>query len=256
MVLSRIHPDLVKYLVTRQTPELEDRKIEIKDIAREPGVRTKIAVLSHDSRLDASGACIGQRGSRVKNVMDELNGEKVDIVNWSDDPRQMIRNALSPAQVETIEFDIERHSARAIVKDDQMSLAIGKRGLNVKLSSRLTGWDLKVMTETDWIAWKEKGSKEIDSLPDLDEAERNALRMAGMDCFYAIVQAGVYKVQTTLDISQEKAESLYAFSSEGQHKREEADALEAAKKYEDARIKRQPVLAPEQTTQDPSEQHK
>ncbi|MER7958672.1 MULTISPECIES: transcription termination factor NusA [unclassified Streptomyces] len=150
VTLSRTHPNLVKKLFALEVPEIADGSVEIAAIAREAGHRTKIAVRSTRSGLNAKGACIGPMGSRVRNVMAELLGEKIDIVDWSDDPAEMVASALSPARVSKVEIvDLAARSARVTVPDYQLSLAIGKEGQNARLAARLTGWRIDIRPDTE-----------------------------------------------------------------------------------------------------------
>ncbi|MEU4098782.1 transcription termination factor NusA [Streptomyces sp. NPDC026673] len=150
VTLSRTHPNLVKKLFALEVPEIADGSVEISAIAREAGHRTKIAVRSGRSGLNAKGACIGPMGARVRAVMAELNGEKIDIVDWSDDPAEMVANALSPARVSKVEIvDMGARSARVTVPDYQLSLAIGKEGQNARLAARLTGWRIDIRPDTE-----------------------------------------------------------------------------------------------------------
>jgi transcription termination/antitermination protein NusA len=150
ITLSRTHPNLVKKLFALEVPEIADGSVEIAAIAREAGHRTKIAVRSTRSGLNAKGACIGPMGGRVRNVMAELHGEKIDIVDWSDDPGEMVANALSPARVSKVEIvDMSTRSARVTVPDYQLSLAIGKEGQNARLAARLTGWRIDIRPDTE-----------------------------------------------------------------------------------------------------------
>ncbi|MGP3986272.1 transcription termination factor NusA [Streptomyces sp. 3N207] len=149
VTLSRTHPNLVKKLFELEVPEIADGSVEISAIAREAGHRTKIAVRSTRSGLNAKGACIGPMGGRVRNVMAELHGEKIDIVDWSDDPADLVANALSPARVSKVEIlDLAARSARVTVPDYQLSLAIGKEGQNARLAARLTGWRIDIRPDT------------------------------------------------------------------------------------------------------------
>jgi transcription termination/antitermination protein NusA len=150
ITLSRTHPNLVKKLFALEVPEIADRSVEIAAIAREAGHRTKIAVRAHQPGINAKGACIGPMGARVRNVMTELHGEKIDIVDWSDDPAQFVAHALSPAHVKQVEIvDAEARSARVTVPDFQLSLAIGKEGQNARLAARLTGWRIDIRPDTE-----------------------------------------------------------------------------------------------------------
>ncbi|WP_369201354.1 transcription termination factor NusA [Streptomyces sp. PU-14G] len=149
VTLSRTHPNLVKKLFELEVPEIADGSVEIAAIAREAGHRTKIAVRSTRSGLNAKGACIGPMGGRVRNVMAELHGEKIDIVDWSEEPADLVANALSPARVSKVEIiDLAARSARVTVPDYQLSLAIGKEGQNARLAARLTGWRIDIRPDT------------------------------------------------------------------------------------------------------------
>ncbi|GHH52363.1 transcription termination factor NusA [Streptomyces candidus] len=153
VTLSRTHPNLVKKLFALEVPEIADGSVVIEAIAREAGHRTKIAVRSTRSGINPKGACIGPMGSRVRNVMAELHGEKIDIVDWSDDPAEMVANALSPARVSKVEVvDMSTRSARVTVPDYQLSLAIGKEGQNARLAARLTGWRIDIRPDTEELA--------------------------------------------------------------------------------------------------------
>jgi N utilization substance protein A len=148
-MVSRSHPNLVKKLFALEVPEIADGTVEICGIAREAGHRTKIAVRSHVDGVNPKGACIGPMGQRVRNVMTELHGEKIDIVDWSEDPAEMIGHALSPAQVLSVEIvDEAARSARVVVPDFQLSLAIGKEGQNARLAARMTGWRIDIRSDS------------------------------------------------------------------------------------------------------------
>ena len=149
--LSRSHPGLVKRLFELEVPEIEDGVVEIKSIAREAGSRTKIAVYTEDENVDPVGACVGTRGSRVQNIVDELYGEKIDIITWSEDPEVLISNVLSPAKVEKVIIaEEEEKTATVIVPDYQLSLAIGKEGQNVRLAAKLSGWKIDIKSHTQY----------------------------------------------------------------------------------------------------------
>ena len=144
VVLSRSHPDFVKELFLLEVPEVAEGLVEIAGIAREPGHRTKVAVNSIDPRVDCVGACVGVQGSRIKSIVDELNGEKIDIIRWSDETDSLIANTLRPAEIDKIDLDEEKKHAVVTVPVDQLSLAIGKHGQNVRLAAKLTGWDIDI----------------------------------------------------------------------------------------------------------------
>lgn len=148
IVLSRTHPGLVKRLFELEVPEIYEGVVEIKSISREAGSRTKIAVVSRDENVDATGACVGPKGVRVQNIVSQLKGEKIDIVKWSKVPAEFIANALSPAKVVSVETNDQEKSARAVVQDYQLSLAIGKEGQNARLAAKLTGWKIDIKSQS------------------------------------------------------------------------------------------------------------
>ncbi|MDH7802453.1 MULTISPECIES: transcription termination factor NusA [unclassified Rhizobium] len=168
--LSRTHPQFMVKLFTMEVPEIYDGIIQIKSVARDPGSRAKIAVISNDSSIDPVGACVGMRGSRVQAVVGELQGEKIDIIPWSQEPASFIVNALQPAEVAKVVLDEESERIEVVVPDEQLSLAIGRRGQNVRLASQLTGWDIDIMTEQEE---SERRQKEFN--------ERTALFMDALD---------------------------------------------------------------------------
>jgi N utilization substance protein A len=145
LLISRTHPSLVRKLMELEIPEIKSNLVEIKAIAREPGVRSKVAVSSNDPKIDPIGSCVGQKGVRVSNVMDELNGERIDIISWNENPEEYIKTSLSPAKVAMIQLDKAAKRAKVYVNPDQRPLAIGKNGQNVRLASKLTGYELDIM---------------------------------------------------------------------------------------------------------------
>jgi len=149
LILSRIAPQFIMKLFELEVPEIEEGLLEIKSAARDPGVRAKIAVLSHDKRIDPIGTCVGMRGSRVQAVTQELAGERVDIILWSADPAQFVIGALAPAEVSSIVVDEEKHAMDVVVDEENLAIAIGRSGQNVRLASELTGWQINLMTEED-----------------------------------------------------------------------------------------------------------
>ncbi len=148
IMISRTHPGLVKRLFELEVPEIHDGTVEIKSISREPGSRTKIAVFSRDENVDPVGACVGQKGTRVQAIVDELRGEKIDIIKWSNDAGEYISSSLSPAKVVRVDVNEEEKAARVIVPDYQLSLAIGKEGQNARLAAKLTGWKIDIKSES------------------------------------------------------------------------------------------------------------
>lgn len=144
IVLSRSHPNFVRKLFQLEVSEIADGTVELKGIAREAGIRTKVAVASSDSKVDPVGACVGMRGARVKNIVRELNNEKVDIIKWSDDPKEFVVEALKPAKIKSIEIDEAGKRVKVTVDEDQLSIAIGKKGQNARLTAKLTGWEVDI----------------------------------------------------------------------------------------------------------------
>lgn len=174
VILSRTAPEFLEKLFQLEVPEIYEGIVEIKASAREPGDRAKIAVYSNNSDVDPVGACVGVRGSRVQAVVQELKGEKIDIVHWSDDSALLVKNTLSPAQISRVGIDEVNHMMEVIVPDDQLSLAIGKKGQNVKLAAKLTGWKIDIFTETE-SATKEGGQLSPDEVLKKEMAAIGAL---------------------------------------------------------------------------------
>jgi N utilization substance protein A len=150
IILSRIHPNVVRRLFEQEIPEVSQGIVEVKDVAREPGARSKISVWTNEEDIDAVGACLGPRSSRVNNISEELRGEKIDVIQWSPDPSTYAANALAPAKVIQVHLNEREHLAEAVVPDYQLSLAIGKEGQNVRLAARLTGWRIDIHNEEQW----------------------------------------------------------------------------------------------------------
>ena len=169
IIVSRTHPDLIRRLLELEVPEIYDGIVEVKAIAREAGARSKIAVSSREARLDPVGACVGPKGSRIRMVVSELKGERIDVIQWSDDPAVFVANALSPAKVASVLIDEGTHCATVVVADDQLSLAIGKEGQNVRLAAHLTGWRIDIKS-TSYLA-SNGGAGSFASLIDNDEGE-------------------------------------------------------------------------------------
>ncbi|HWP92159.1 MAG TPA: transcription termination factor NusA [Thermodesulfobacteriota bacterium] len=179
LILSRAHPDFVRRLFEAEVPEITEGIVEIKSISRDPGSRTKIAVASKDSDVDPVGACVGMRGSRVQNIIQELRGEKIDIVPWSSDPARFVCNALSPARVNKVIIDESNRSMEVIVDDDQLSLAIGRRGQNVRLASQLTEWRIDIKTESQVKREQQEVVSLLMTLPNVGEVTANLLYNEG-----------------------------------------------------------------------------
>ncbi len=176
VILSRAHINFIRRLFEMEVPEIYEGIVEIKAIARDVGDRTKIAVCSKDEKVDCVGACVGMRGARVKNIVSELQGEKIDIVRYSPDIKEYIQAALSPAEISQMQVDYENKKANIIVADDQLSLAIGKRGQNVRLASQLVGWELNLFSFDQWAKLQEEEAEEAarEESTDTQEDEQNA----------------------------------------------------------------------------------
>jgi N utilization substance protein A len=213
IVLSRSHPDFIKRLFEVEVPEVAERVIEIKAMAREAGYRTKIAVSSVDSKVDAVGACVGVRGSRIKNIVDELNGEKIDIVRWNESSQILIQNALKPAEVAEISLCFELGRATVVVNDEQLSLAIGKRGQNVRLAARLTGWDVDILTPEEFNKGLETMAETIKEIPGLSEDKIDRLAALGMISVFDIEEVGSEVLQQELELTPETADEMVSRAS-------------------------------------------
>ncbi|WP_252230322.1 transcription termination factor NusA [Clostridium sp. ZBS15] len=177
--VSRTHPGLVKRLFELEVPEIFNGVVEIKSISREAGSRSKIAVYSNDEEVDAMGACVGPKGVRVQNIVNELKNEKIDIIKWSKDPAEFISNALSPAKVISSEINEDSKSAKIVVADDQLSLAIGKEGQNVRLAAKLTNWKIDIKSKSQQEALEAEEEKAIDQ--DVDMSEETIGNVAELD---------------------------------------------------------------------------
>lgn len=202
IILSRVHPNLVKNLFELEVPEIHDGIVEIKSVAREAGSRSKIAVISHDDKVDCVGSCVGVRGQRVKNIVNELGGEKIDIVRWSADPETFIRNALSPAELSQINLITSEQRAEIIASDDQLALAIGKREQNLRLASKLTGWKLDIRSLTQRIP--------LGSLDGVGEKVEEALKEAGIHNIKDILKATPEELCQIPGIGPQTAEKIVA----------------------------------------------
>ncbi len=170
LIISRTHPSLVKKLLELEIPEIKSGLVEIKSISRDPGVRCKVAVSSNDEKIDPIGSCVGQKGVRVQNIMDELNGERIDIIQWSENMEEYIKTSLAPAKTSVIKLDEKVKRAKVFVQSDQRPLAIGKQGQNVRLASTLTGWEIDILDISDFEgkATKEPVKPVVENVADLE----------------------------------------------------------------------------------------
>src|SRR5579883_2593590 len=211
IVLSRVHPDFVRRLFENEIPEIADRTIEIKAIAREAGYRAKIAVSSIDMKVDCVGACVGVRGSRIKNIVDELGGERIDIVRWNESLQVMIPNALQPAQIDEVFLCHLLGRAIVLVRDDQLSLAIGRRGQNVRLASKLVGWDIEIMTAEELDEVIEKAVKAFEKIEGVDTELAERLVEQGILSFDDLSVMEIADLVNTIEgLSEEQAIDIVA----------------------------------------------
>jgi len=210
--LSRTHPQFMAKLFAQEVPEIYDGIIEIKSVARDPGSRAKIAVLSNDSAIDPVGACVGMRGSRVQAVVNELQGEKIDIIPWSPDAASFIVNALQPAEVVKVVLDEDAERIEVVVPDDQLSLAIGRRGQNVRLASQLTGWDIDILTEAEESERRQKEFAErtdmfMEAL-DVDEVVGQLLTSEGFSSVEEVAYVPIEEIAGIEGFDEETAEEI------------------------------------------------
>ncbi len=203
LLISRTHPSLVKKLMELEIPEIKSGLVEIKAIAREPGVRSKVAVSSNDPKIDPIGSCVGQKGVRVANVMDELNGERIDIILWNENPEEYIKTSLSPAKVAMIQLDKGAKRAKVYVNPDQRPLAIGKNGQNVRLASKLTGYELDIMDVGELggaAAGAELEKKKVENIADLEGITPEIVEKLGKGNFSQVSQLHGLSMQDLMGI--------------------------------------------------------
>ena len=210
--LSRTHPAFMAGLFKQEVPEIYDGIIEIKAVARDPGSRAKIAVISRDSGIDPVGACVGMRGSRVQAVVNELQGEKIDIIQWTEDPASFVVSALAPAEVEKVILDDDKERMEVVVPDEMLSLAIGRRGQNVRLASILSGWDIDIMTEAEESErrqqeFKERSTLFIEAL-DVDEVIAHLLVIEGFVSIADVAEADVSEIAAIEGFDEDVAAEL------------------------------------------------
>jgi N utilization substance protein A len=234
IVLSRAHPDFIKKLFEVEVPEVAERIIEVKAMAREAGYRTKLAVASIDSKVDAVGACVGVRGSRIKNIVDELNGEKIDIVRWNESSQILIQNSLKPAEVVEISLCFELGRATVVVDETQLSLAIGKRGQNVRLAARLTGWDIDILTPAEFNKGLETMYETLQAVEGVTEEQLDRLAAMGVVSVFDIEEVGQEVLKTELEIGDETAVAMMTASAE----KAKVVAAQQAKEKEESEIRR------------------
>jgi N utilization substance protein A len=256
IILSRTHPDFVRRLFEHEIPEIADRTIEIKALAREAGYRAKVAVSSIDLKVDCVGACVGVRGSRIKNVVDELSGERIDIVRWNDSLQVLIPNALQPAQIEEVFLYHLLGRAIVLVKEDQLSLAIGRRGQNVRLASKLVGWDIEIMTHDELSDGIEKAENWFRHIPGLTDELVETFIEQGFLSFDDLTFLEPAQLAELCGVTEEQAEEIIAFAEESAERvEEETRAAEAAAREaekEAAARGETPAAVPEEPTAAPT----
>ena len=208
IILSRSHPQFLVALFNTEVPEVSEHIVSIVNAAREPGSRAKIAVTSNDSDIDPVGACVGMKGTRVQSVVHELKGEKIDIIPWRSDPAKFVCNALSPAEVSRVVIDEANRSMEVIVPDEYLSVAIGKRGQNVRLASKLTGWSIDVRSETTYSAAMRSSYDSLMSLPGIGASTADALYEQGFYSIEELANASVEELVQIKGISDKKAQAL------------------------------------------------
>jgi N utilization substance protein A len=228
IILSRTHPDFIRALFDLEVPEVAERIIEIKALAREAGYRTKVAVNSLDAKVDAVGACVGIRGSRIKNIVDELGGEKIDIVRWNDSSKILIANALRPAEVAEVALCFELGRATVVVTEDQLSLAIGKRGQNVRLAARLTGWDVDILTPSEYNAGLDMLEKSLREVEGVDSTTVDKVIAMGMVNVLDVEEVGPEPLINELGLDRALAQQIVIRCAEAA--KEAAERQAAAEK--------------------------
>lgn len=242
IILSRTHPNFLSVLFENEVPEISEGIVNIVQVAREPGSRAKIAVTSKDSDVDPVGACVGMKGSRVQAVVQELRGEKIDIVTWDPDQAKFICNALAPAEITRVIVDEANQSMEVVVPDDQLSLAIGRRGQNVRLASKISGWNLDVISESNYNSALKEAYNSLLSLDGVGEATATNLYQEGFRSVEDVAGASVDELSEVKGISGEKAgkliesSKLYLKNSKG-----EDEGTEEEERGEEERLEEGPT---------------
>ena len=243
IVLSRCHPDFVKALFEEEIPEIQDRTIDIRAVAREAGYRSKVAVVSVDQKVDCVGACVGVRGSRIKNIIEEINGERIDIVRWNESLQVLIPNALQPAQISEVFTYPRLGRAIVLVAEDQLSLAIGRRGQNVRLASKLVGWDIEIMTHDELAESLERAERWFRQLPHVGEEQIQAMIEEGFLSYNELTFIDAAELSEFTGLPEEQADEVLTYAEEYaetmeqsvEQERAEAEALAKAAAEEEAR---------------------
>jgi N utilization substance protein A len=230
IILSRTHPDFIRRLFESEVPEIAEGIIEVRALAREAGYRSKVAVMSLDDKVDPVGACVGVRGSRIKNIVDELGGEKIDIVRWNESSQILVANALMPAKVSEIALCFELGRATVVVEEDQLSLAIGKHGQNVRLAARLTGWDIDILTPDEYNQGIERLATCVKGVAGADDVLVDKLIALGIISVLDLDDVGPEPLVNELKLEPGLAEKLVeAADREAKSLTAEADRKQAEK---------------------------
>jgi N utilization substance protein A len=232
IVLSRTHPGMLIKLFEQEVPEIYEGIVEVKGAAREPGGRAKIAVVTNDSDVDPVGACVGMKGTRVQAVVQELRGEKIDIVHWTEDQAEYVCRALAPAKVTKIIIDDDAHSMEAIVPDELLSLAIGRKGQNVRLASRLAGWGIDVRGESEADEESRRARSSLSAIPDINDVFAELLYQAGYKSAEELAEADLETIQEIDGVGTEKAETIYRASRVHVEEKRRREEEEKQKKIE------------------------
>jgi N utilization substance protein A len=228
IILSRTHPDFVRRLFEEEIPEIQDGTITIRAVSREAGHRTKVAVSSIDTKVDCVGACVGVRGSRIKNIIDELGGERIDIVRWNDSLQVLIPNALQPAHIEEVFLYPRLGRAIVLVKEDQLSLAIGRRGQNVRLASKLVGWDIEIMTHDELNAGIEQAETWFRTVPHVGDEQVEAFIEEGFLSFDDLTFMEPEDLAELAGLTEEQAMDVIDFAEQRSEELEEEQAAAKA----------------------------
>jgi len=226
IILSRTHPQFLVALFKNEVPEISEGIVNIMAAAREPGSRAKIAVASNDSDIDPVGACVGMKGSRVQSVVQELKGEKIDIIPWHSDAAKFVCNALAPADISRVVIDEANQSMEVIVPDEYLSVAIGKRGQNVRLASKLTGWKIDVKGETHYSRAMRAGYESLSALPDIGPSSADALYEHGYYSVQELANATVEELTQIKGITEEKAQAFLQSAQAAFEKRKENEDIQ------------------------------
>jgi N utilization substance protein A len=239
VVLSRVHPELVRRLFEVEIPEVAERVIEVRSLAREAGYRSKVAVSCYDNNIDCVGACVGVRGSRIKNIVDELSGERIDIVRWNDSLQVLIPNAMQPAEVQDVILCPMLGRVIVLVREDQLSLAIGKKGQNVRLASKLVGWDIEVMTQEELDEQLERSVAAFGQAPHVTDELAEALVSQGFFSFEDLSVIEPDHLEQLSGLGPDEIDEVVAFAEKEAEREEQETDRRKALEREAKRVERE-----------------